>query len=114
MAALLVYMPVRRRRVNQPLTPLARLQKAPPFEVDVVRKPRLTSNGKVIVVMVVAFGVVAVGVSLAVVTTTGLTPALVPVVGMGLLIDLVPFMAHRLETASTLGPFGLTMKDDKI
>ena len=92
---LVVYMLVRTPRLNKPLTSADTLKAAPHFSSPVIRHPRLTSRGKWIVVMAVAFGAVATGVSLALgwrIATTGLVTAAIPAVVMALIIDLVPIV----------------------
>ena len=80
-------------KLKKPLTAVDTLKAAPPFKVTAVRQPRLTARGKVLVLMTVAFGLVAILVSLALISgigRTGLTPASVPAVVMISFIDLVP------------------------
>ena len=98
--------------LNKPLTAVDTLKAAPPFHVNAVRRPRLTARGKVLVLMTVAFGVVAILVSLAPISAigrTGLTPASVPAVVMILLIDLVPIgfgaVLHRTRQFLLTGEF---------
>jgi hypothetical protein len=89
----IVYMLVRTPRLNKPLTSADTLRAAPVFRADAVRHPRLSSRGKWIVVMAVAFGAVATPGSLALgwrIATTGLTPAALPAIVMMLIFDLVP------------------------
>jgi hypothetical protein len=107
-----VYMLVRKPKLNKPLTSAETLKAAPPFNSNVNRHPRLTSWGKVIVVMAVAFGAVATAVSLILgwrIVTTGLTKAALPAVVIVLLFDLVPvaFVAllHRTYKLVLTGHF---------
>lgn len=79
--------------MNKPLTSVETLEAAPPFQVNVTGQPHLTARGKVLVLMTVAFGLVAALVSLALIwqlAHTGLTKAALPAVVMSLLIDSVP------------------------
>jgi len=88
-----VYMLVRTPRLNKPLTSADALTAIPHFSSPVIRHPRLTSRGKWIVVMAVAFGSVATGVSMALgwrIATTGLVTEAIPAVVMVLILDLVP------------------------
>jgi hypothetical protein len=107
-----VYMLVRTPRLNKPLTSAETLRAAPHFNSNVTRHPRLTSWGKVIVVMAVAFGVVATAVSLALgwrIVTTGLTKAALPAVVMALIFDLAPIafvaLLHRTYKLVLTGHF---------
>jgi hypothetical protein len=97
-------------KLNKPLTALDTLKAAPPFKVNAVRRPRLTARGKVLVLMTVAFGVVAILVSLALISAfarTGLTPASVPAVAMILLIEFLPIrfgvVLHELANSCLPG-----------
>jgi hypothetical protein len=90
---LVVYLLVRTPNLNKPLTSAETLKAAPHFDSNIIRHPRLTSWGKAIVVMAVAFGGVAAAVSLALgwrIATTGLTNAALPAVVTVLILDLVP------------------------
>ena len=46
-------------KLNKALTAVDTLKTAPPFKVAAVRRPRLTARGKVLVLLTVAFGLVA-------------------------------------------------------
>jgi len=105
----LVYMLVRTPKLNKPLTAAETLKAAPAFNANLLRKPRLTSRGKVIVVMAAAFGVVAALVSWALslrIASTGLNQAALPAAFTIFLVDLVPvgfvLLLHR--TNKILGP----------
>jgi hypothetical protein len=107
-----VYMLVRTPKLNKPLTSAETLKTAPHFNSNAIRHPRLTSWGKVIAVMAVAFGAVAAAVSLALgwrIVTTGLTKAALPAVVIVLIFDLVPvaFVAllHRTYKLVLMGHF---------
>jgi hypothetical protein len=91
--AFVVYVLVRTPKLNKPLTSAETLKAAPHFNSNLIRHPRLTSWGKVIVVMAVAFGAVFTAVSLVEgwqIATTGLTTASLPAVVTVLIFDLVP------------------------
>jgi len=97
---------------DMPLTAAATLSAAPAFKVNAVRQPRLTARGKVLVLMTVAFGMVATLVSLALIwqiAHTGLTKAAVPAVVMSLVIDSVPIgfglSLHRTRRFLLTGQF---------
>jgi hypothetical protein len=90
---LVVYLLVHTPNLNKPLTSAETLKAAPHCGSNIIRHPRLTSWGKAIVVMAVAFGGVATAVSLAFgwrIATTGLTNAALPAVVTVLILDLVP------------------------
>jgi hypothetical protein len=89
----IVYVLIRKPILNKPLTSAETLKAAPHFNSTAVRHPRLTSWGKVIVVVTVAFGAVATAVSLALIwriTITGMTAAALPAAITVLIFDLVP------------------------
>jgi hypothetical protein len=99
-------------KLNKALTAVDTLKAAPPFKVAAVRRPRLTARGKVLVLLTVAFGLVAILVSLALISgvgRTGLTPASVPAVVMISLVDLVPIgfgvSLHRTRKFLQSGQF---------
>jgi len=89
----IVYMLVRTPRLNKPLTSAETLRGAPHFSSPVVRHPRLTSRGKWIVVMAVAFGAVFAAVSFALgwrIATAGFTKAALPALVTVFICDLAP------------------------
>jgi hypothetical protein len=107
-----LYTVVRTRKLDRPLTAVQTLRAAPPFNVDTPRRPRLTARGKVLVFMTVAFGLVAVLVSLALISAiarTGLTLSSMPAIGTILLFDLVPIgfgvSLHRTRKFLLTGQF---------
>jgi hypothetical protein len=109
---LVVYTVVRTPSLDRPLTSAETLKAAPHFDSNIIRHPRLTSWGKAIVFMAVAFGGVATAVSLALgwrIATTGLTNAALPAVVTVLILDLVPvaFVAllHRTYKLVLTGQF---------
>ena len=107
-----VYLLVHTPKLNIPLTSPETLKAAPPFNSNVIRRPRLTSRGRWIVVMAVAFGAVFTAVSLSLVwriATTGLTKAVLPAVVTVLIFDLVPVvfvvLLHRTHKFLLTGHF---------
>jgi hypothetical protein len=91
--AFIVYMLVRSPRLNKPLTSPDILRAARHFSSPTIRHPRLSSRGKWLVVMAVAFGAVATAISLPLawrIATTGLTKAALPALVIVLIFDLVP------------------------
>lgn len=108
----IVYVLVRTPKLNKPLTSDETLKAAPHFSSNVIRHPRLTSRGKWIVVMAVAFGAVFTAVSLALawrIATTGLTKAALPAIVLVLLFDLAPVafvtLLHRTYKFVLTGHF---------
>jgi hypothetical protein len=101
-----VYMLVRTPKLKKPLTSAETLKVSPYFNASLIRRPRLSSQGKWIVVMAVAFGAVAIAISLALgwkIVTAGLTREALPAVAAVVIFDLVPlvfvailYRAHRL------------------
>jgi hypothetical protein len=100
------------RKLNKPLTAVETLKAAPPFSVSTLRSPRLTTRGKVFVLMTVAFGLVAMLVSLALIwqiAHTGLTKETLPALVTVLPLDAVPIgfgvSLHRTRRLVLSGRF---------
>jgi hypothetical protein len=101
-----VYMLVRTPRLQKPLTCAETLKVSPQFNASLIRHPRLTSQGKWIVVMAVAFGAVAIAISVALgwkIVTAGPTREALPAVAAVGIFDLAPlvfvailYRTHRL------------------
>ncbi|HXY96397.1 MAG TPA: hypothetical protein VEH00_05425 [Steroidobacteraceae bacterium] len=89
----IAYLLVRVRRLQKPLTSADSLRAAPHFSSPVIRRLRLTSRGKWIIVMAVPFGALLTVASLGLavqIATTGLTKAVIPATVAVLIFDLVP------------------------